>query len=98
MWKDTLLVDPTTAQTGVLTLGNICTNLFRNNCIWTGFIPVFSNGAFGAELQLKMPKFYGKLKIGTELVLYMIFRSTISTDMGTANNRVISSFNYKSYS
>ncbi len=98
VWKREGETDITNTTLGTLTLGTACTNLFRNDCIWTGFIPIFENGAFGAELHLKMPQTKQFLKLGEEFVLYLAFRSTISTDTGTANNRFVASFNYKAYS
>ncbi len=98
VWKRESEADLTTAQTGVLTLGNIATNRYRNDCIWTGFIPIGRNWANGVSVKLKMPKIKKYFKIGEEFVLFVIFRSNNSTNMGTDSNRIILSYNYKAYS
>ncbi len=98
VWKREGETDVTNTQIGVLTLGTICTNLYRNDCIWTGFIPIFRNGAHGAQVKLKMPKSKKYLKVGEEFVLFVYFRSNNSASMGTDDNRVILSYNYKAYS
>jgi len=90
--------DPTNAQAGLLTLGNVCTNLYRGQCIWTGFVPIFINGANGSELSLKLPKEYQFQKIGYETVLYVWFRSQNSAATGDDSNRIVLSYNYKAYS
>ncbi len=97
-WKRESESDLTITQLGVLTLGNVATNRYRNDCLWTGFIPVFNDGAHGAELQLKMPKAKQFLKIGEELVLFTFFRSQLSTDTSTDRVRQVLSYNYKAYS
>ncbi len=98
VWKRESEDDISNAELGVLTLGNVATNLYRNDCIWTGFIPVFNNGAHGAELQLKMPKTKQFLKVGEEFVLFVSYRSQSSTALGQNDNRVVLSYNYKAYS
>ncbi len=97
-WKREGETDLTNGSVGTLTLGTIATNRYRNDCIWTGFIPIFMNGAHGAELQLKMPKAKQFLKVGEELVLFVYFRSQLSTATETDNTRVVLSYNYKAYS
>ncbi len=98
VWKREGESDLTNVQLGTLTLGVVATNRYRNDCIWTGFIPMFEKGAHGAELVLKMPKAKMFLKVGEELVLFTEFRSQNSADVGTANIRQVLSYNYKAYS
>ncbi len=98
VWKREGETDLSTSQLGTLTVGNAATNLFRNDCIWTGEVPIFLNGAHGAELSLKMPKTKQFLKVGEELVLYVYKRSTNSAAVATDDTRVILSYNYKAYS
>ncbi len=98
VWKRESETDVTNGQLGTLTLGTICTNLYRNDCIWTGFIPVHQDGSSGAELKLKMPRSKSFLKLGEEFVLFTIFRSNNSASVSTDLMRVILSYNYKAYS
>ncbi len=97
-WKREGEADLTIAQLGVLTLGTVATNRYRNDCIWTGFVPIFNNGAHGAELSLKMPKTKQFLKVGEELILFTFYRSQLSTDVSTDRVRQVLSYNYKAYS
>ncbi len=98
VWKKEAQAAPTITNIGTLTLGTVCTNLYRNDCIWTGFVPVFLNGANGVNLQLKMPRAKQYLKVGEEFVCYIYYRTQSSTETGTDNNKAIVSFNYKAYS
>ncbi len=98
VWKREGEADVTTARLGTLTLGTVATNLYRNDCIWTGFIPIFNAGSHGAELSLKMPKTKQFLKVGEELVMFVSYRAQSATALGFDDNRVILSYNYKAYS
>jgi len=98
VWKRESESDLTTTQLGILTLGTVATNRYRNDCLWTGFIPMFIDGANGANIALKMPKTKQYLRIGEELVLFVSFRSQNSAAVGTDDNRIILSYNYKAYS
>ncbi len=42
---------------GILTIGTICTNMFRNECIYTGNIPVGGTQPNSASIVIKIPKF-----------------------------------------
>jgi len=90
--------DITTAQLGVLTLGNVATNLYRNDCLWTGFFPIGINQPNGAELSIKVPKPWAYMKLGYELVLFCFFRSQNSASVSTTSNRLLQSYNFKAYS
>ncbi len=90
--------DISIAQTGTLTLGVIATNLYRNDCLWTGFFPIGASQPNGAELRIKIPDAWATLKIGFEYVLFTWFRSQNSASMSTDAVRQISSYNFKAYS
>ncbi len=85
-------------DTGTLTLGTICTNMFRNECIYTGNFPVGQTQSNSANIVIKVPKFKQKIRLGDEWRLITMWRSSLSTDTGTAQMRFIKSFMYKSYS
>lgn len=89
-------VPPT--QLGVQTLGDVCTKMFRNECIYTGAIPTGSTQANYAEIKIKIPKFKQKIRIGDEWRFISFFRSSLSTDMTDDTNRLVKSFMYKCYS
>ncbi len=89
--------DITNANLGTNTLGDVCTKYFRNECFWTGFIPVGIDNPSGVNLHLKVPPKKQKLLSGEEIVLYLHFRTQHGTETGTANVRVVSSFIYRNY-
>ncbi len=98
VWKREGETDVTNGSLGTLTLGTVCTNLYRNDCIWTGFIPVHQDGSSGTEVKLKMPRSKQFLKLGEEFVLFVIYRSNNSASVSTDLMRVVLSYNYKAYS
>ncbi len=83
---------------GTQTVGETATNLYRNDCWWTGFIPTSLTGANGAELALKIPKTRQFLKIGDQFQCVCYYRSNSSASVATDTMRVIVSANFKAYS
>lgn len=90
--------DVPNTQIGNLTLGNIAKNMYRNECIWTGFIPCGDSMPNGVQLHIKVPKAKQYLKIGDTIVLFYYWRSNLSTSVLTDSNRFIGSYMYKAYS
>ncbi len=91
--------DPPVAKTnlGVSTLGDICTKYFRNECIFTGNLPLSSSGCSAQEITIKIPKSKQRLSVGDVWELIFIPRSASATDTSTNTNFVITSCNYKNY-
>ncbi len=90
--------DVPTTDTGIQTLGVICNNMFRNECIFSGSFPIGSVQPNSMTAQIKVPKFKQRIKIGDEWRLITLFRSASSTSTSTATIRLIKSFMYKAYS
>jgi len=90
-------VIPTNTLLGTQTLGNVLTNAFRGDTLLTGAIPVGGDQPSVANIQIKIPKIFNKLQIGSCLVLYVHFRSTNSASTSTTLNTCVMSFNYKCY-
>ncbi len=88
---------PTKVNIGTLTLGNILTNYFRNECIMTGVLPVSANACSAQEISLKIPKGKINLRMGDQWILYLAARTVSSTETSTASFKVLTSFNYKNY-
>lgn len=84
-------------QVGNQTLGVIAKQMYRNECVYTGNIPIGSAQANKLDIQLKIPKPKTFLHIGDEYNLYVYYRSTNSADVQTDNIRVILSYFYTSY-
>ncbi len=97
MVKESETTVPSTAI-GTQTLGVICNNMFRNECIFTGNIPCFNAGANSLDIKIKVPKFKQKIRIGDEWRFITYWRSSSSTDVSTTAMRLIKSFMYKTYS
>ncbi len=85
---------PTNANIGTQTLGDICTKYFRNNCLYTGNIPIGLRHTNSASISLKIPKDRQQLKTGDEWQLYLYARNVSATETGTNTFKVVSSFNY----
>jgi len=88
---------PTKANIGTLTLGNILTNYFREECIYTGAVPVGINQPATAEITLKIPKKKQMLRVGDEWTLFYIARTTSSTETESDTFKVFTSCNYINY-
>ncbi len=85
-------------QMGVLTLSNICTNMFRNECIFTGVVPVGARQPIVQSIKLKIPNTKSQIRIGDEWRFITAFRPSVSTSVSTTAVRLIKSFMYKCYS
>ncbi len=83
-----------TTRIGVQTLGDICTNMYRGECIYTGVVPVGSTQPTVSEIKLKIPKFKRKIKLGDEWRFMTAFRSVLSTSTATDTVRLIKSYNH----
>ncbi len=85
-------------STGTLTIGNIATNMYRNECIYTGNMPIGLNQPNSQAITIKVPKFKQKLRLGDEWRFYHWFRSWDSTNADLNNVKTVKSFMYKCYS
>ncbi len=81
---------------GTQTIGNTATNLFRNQCFWTGCAPVSPELPIVVDLKLKIPPQFCKMRRGQYFLFVIAFRSHDSTDV-TTSLRVVYSHNYKCY-
>ncbi len=84
-------------QLGVLTLGTVCTNMFRNECIFTGNVPVGANQPASASIQIKIPRSKQTLRVGDEWRFITYYRDMNATAGDLDSNRLIKSYMYKSY-
>jgi len=97
VWRDEVLITPPTTNLGTLTLGDICTQMFRGDCITTGNFPVSVNLPNSHSIQIKLPKKAVKWRLGDQLILFTIFRSATVTDVDTTSTRLLASSNFKVY-
>ncbi len=82
---------------GVQTLGVICTNMFRNECIYTGAVPVSPFQPVVANISLKIPSTKCDIRVGDEWRFITSFRSVNAASGSTTHIRLVKSFNYKAY-
>ncbi len=97
MVKETETAVPITT-TGTQTLGAICSHMFRNECIYTGCIPVGQDVPNYVEVKIKVPKTKNKITLGDEWRLIHWFRATDAASVSAVAVRVVKSFAYKCYS
>ncbi len=83
---------------GTHTLGVIANHMFRNECVYTGNIPVGTTQPNSANISIKVPRFKQKIRQGDEWRFYVYWRATLSTSTQTDSNRIVLSFMYKCYS
>ncbi len=83
---------------GTKTLGDICTKMFRGDCLFTGCVPIGTIQAITLDLKFKIPAARAKLKLGSDLSFLTFFRAVESTDVRTDNIRLVQSCIYKCYS
>ncbi len=87
-----------TTRIGIQTLGDICTQMYRGECIYSGVIPVGGAQPSVSEIQLKIPKNKTRIKLGDEWRFMSAFRATLTTAVATDAVRLVKSFNYICYS
>ncbi len=83
---------------GVQTLGDICTQMYRGECIFTGMMPVGNAQPVVQLIKLKIPKSKQRIKLGDEWRFITFFRAVDSASVGTTEMRIVKSFNYIVYS
>ncbi len=98
VWQQERNLSIPSTQTGLRTLGDIATKMYRGDCLFSGCIPVGNVQSIVQEVKLKLPAKSVKIKMASSLSIFYYFRSAISTDTGTDNIRVVSSNIYKVYS
>jgi len=79
---------------GVQTLGDICTNMYRGECIYTGVVPMGLTQPATAVIKLKIPKTKHNIKLGDEWRFVTFFRAVSSTSTSTIAVRLVKSFNF----
>ncbi len=96
MVKETETAVPIT-NLGTQTLADVCTKMYRNECIYTGAIPVGHQQPNYVEIKIKVPRFKQRIFIGDQWRFVTFFRDTNTTSVETDSQRLIKSFMYKSY-
>ncbi len=82
---------------GTQTLGDVCTKMYRNECIYTGVSPCGEQQSAYLAITIKIPKFKQYLRIGDQWRFITFWRSSSSTDVTTDTHRLMKSYMYKSY-
>ncbi len=97
VWERELNRPPTVANIGVLTLGVVCSHVFRENCLMTGCFPLGTKQAMSQDIKIKLPTRCCKLKMGDRLTCYCYVRTSVTTDARTDSHRLIASSHFKAY-
>lgn len=90
-------VSPTVANIGVLTLGNVCTNFYREDCLMTGCFPIGTKQSMSVDLPFKLPDKCSRLRKGYLLKVFCYVRTSKSTDTRTDSHRLLASSGFKCY-
>jgi len=90
-------VQPPITNLGTQTLGDVCTKMFRGDCLLTGALPIGGDQPNVQPITIKIPKIFCKIQIGSKLTMFAHFRSVEATNMMTDTVRTILSANYKLY-
>lgn len=96
MVKETETVMPIT-NLGTTTVGDIATKMYRNECIWTGAMPISQSVSNAQTLTIKVPRNKQRISIGDHWRLYLYYRDALVTGTSTNTCRVIVSQNMKVY-
>jgi len=83
---------------GTLTLATICRNMFRNECIMTGAIPLGQTQPAVAEIKIKVPRGKQKLRYGDQWRFITAYRDMLATSTSTNAIRLIKSMIFNCYS
>lgn len=78
---------------GIQTLGDICTSMYRAECIYTGAAPVGELQPVVVDIALKIPKHKSTFKLGDQWRFITFFRALNSASSGTTEMRLVKSFN-----
>ncbi len=97
VWNEEANIFPTVANIGVLTLGAICSHVFRQNCLMTGCFPLGTKQAMAQDIKIKLPKKCCKIRVGSRLTCICFVRTSSSTDTRTDSHRLIASSHFKVY-
>ena len=97
-WQRERSLDPDTTNTGVATIGVVCSHMFRENALMSGCFPIGARQAMATDIRVKIPQRCCKVHMGDQLKIAVIFRSSNSADMRTDSHRVMASSHFKAYS
>ncbi len=88
---------PLNTNIGTFTLGDILTKYFRNDCIYTGAIPIGALQCAVQTITLKIPKSKVTLRVGDEWTFFLRARTISSVETATNSFKVLTSCNYINY-
>ncbi len=79
---------------GLQNLGDICTNMYRGECIYTGNLSVGNAQPVVAAIKLMIPKSKRTIKLGDQWRFLTFFRAVSSIATGQTEMRLLKSYNY----
>ncbi len=90
-------INPPITNVGTETLGVIATRMYKEDCVYSGCIPVGLNQPACVPISLKVPRRHCKIVQGDQWHLYAYFRTANATETATDAVRLIMAFIYKAY-
>ncbi len=97
VFSNEVSITPLVTNTGVQTLGVICSRMFRGDCLMTGQFPVGHVQPMVETISLKLPKKCIKTRIGNNVTLFWIYRSNDTTDLESNTIKSTVSCHFKNY-
>ncbi len=94
--KETETLTPITTM-GAQTLGVVCNNMYRNECLYSGAMPVGGSQPNAVSITLKIPKTKQIIRIGDQWRFITFFRPVDSASDRSDAVRLVRSFMYKGY-
>ncbi len=85
-----------TANFGTKTVGDLCRNLYRGNCIWNGSFPVSRELPRVIDMSIRIPDKFCKCKNGQEIVI-VIGHHGLNVADTTTEARTYFSTQFKAY-
>jgi len=86
-----------TTNLGTLTLGVVANHMYRNECIFTGFVPIGKQQPNGVNISIKVPRFKQKITFGDQWRFVCFFRDLKVTAVDTDTVRLLTSCIYNSW-
>jgi len=94
--KETFIA-PLVTNLGIQTLGDTLVKQFRGDVLLNGALPVGGDIPNVADIQIKVPKIFNKMQLGSSMTLFTYFRSVNSASTATDLINLTLSTQYKLY-
>ncbi len=97
IWQDQETQDLNTTNIGIESLGVLLNRMYRQDCIYTGCMPIGARQSMAMDMHIKVPQRMQRMRMGSLFKLFCYFRSSSSTDTRTDSHRILASSMFKTY-